>query len=1073
MSSSRLPGVYFETVVPPVPEPLPRLDIAAFVGFAPSGPLDIPVAVEDASRFQEIFGKDQRLAWDSAAGETVYAQLPPAVRAFFRNGGRRCWVVRVAGNSKAASNSFLIPGMLQASPEIPYQAGGLVARSEGSWSDDLMLNATVSFQPVAADPPQQTNDGLLIVLYSNSAPAVSPGDLLQVSFDRAPGSSPSGNMPILFVPVTAVQSATVQTSGRTAQATTVTSDGGFWFLAAEAGDFTDQPGSPPFGGTDPTVTWLAPPDSVSWLTPPRNAELWIGGWGIAADANAPKFVVVALRAQAEEIAAGSWLRVRLNAARLPTGAQELLLLVDSVRGTTAAATGVPTSPATGEQETVEIVVSGAWWVLDHNAGWKFNLSAPRVDVVTLELWVRDGSGKITTLSDLGLSSAHPFYLGYLPTDAQLYARSDNPVPPPGSALWAEVDHPRFPLAMSLDSASAATAATGQNALPVFLPLGIPGLVNPDFYQPAILPGGTALYRDGLDLGAGPRPGLPASLFLDPDLADCNAKTLLTAAFHKQYQLRREDGPGPAGEPLVKMHAVLPLEEISLLAVPDAQHLGWTKSSAAPEQLLDAPTLESISSADAVGQISLIWSEVAGATSYTLEQSADPQFSSSSTVWQGPGQAVTSPADSVQSGSFPQPSDCPGTVYFRVSASDGVIAGPWSNTLAQTLPQEAFQLCAPNTIDAPTMAPPAASRGRVILDWSDAEPNLDGYELQIAYEPAFALPFTLFKGTDTHFEVWSNLSRTAYFRVSANRGTQNSPWSTTQMVEAAVPESETYLMNSGASAVSAAGQVLLDIHQAMLRLSAARGDVFSVLGLPREFDAQSRVSYKSLLLSRMLSEDDDSTLSYAGIYFPWLIVRDAADNQPGAIRSVAPEATILGSIAALTIASGAWLAPGNQLLKGVVDLDPPTTDQAPYIFFDNHLNLVVQESPGFLAMSSFTLSPSSQLEDINVRRLLILLRRLALREGVDYVFQPNDPGFWRIVQRRFEEVLGGLFLQGAFAGTTPAESFMVRTDSSVNPPESVEQGRFIVEIRVAPSLPLEFLTVRLLQSGGDLSFSEGT
>jgi phage tail sheath protein FI len=67
----------------------------------------------------------------------------------------------------------------------------------------------------------------------------------------------------------------------------------------------------------------------------------------------------------------------------------------------------------------------------------------------------------------------------------------------------------------------------------------------------------------------------------------------------------------------------------------------------------------------------------------------------------------------------------------------------------------------------------------------------------------------------------------------------------------------------------------------------------------------------------------------------------------------------------------------------------------------------------------------------------------------------------------------MFLRGAFAGATQDESFLVRTDISVNPPESVEQGRFIVEIRVAPSLPLEFLTVRLLQSGGDLTLSEET
>ena len=48
MNTTRLPGVYFETVVPPATGTLPRMDIAAFVGFAPSGPLDVPLAIEDA-----------------------------------------------------------------------------------------------------------------------------------------------------------------------------------------------------------------------------------------------------------------------------------------------------------------------------------------------------------------------------------------------------------------------------------------------------------------------------------------------------------------------------------------------------------------------------------------------------------------------------------------------------------------------------------------------------------------------------------------------------------------------------------------------------------------------------------------------------------------------------------------------------------------------------------------------------------------------------------------------------------------------------------------------------------------
>jgi phage tail sheath protein FI len=39
---------------------------------------------------------------------------------------------------------------------------------------------------------------------------------------------------------------------------------------------------------------------------------------------------------------------------------------------------------------------------------------------------------------------------------------------------------------------------------------------------------------------------------------------------------------------------------------------------------------------------------------------------------------------------------------------------------------------------------------------------------------------------------------------------------------------------------------------------------------------------------------------------------------------------------------------------------------------------------------------------------------------------------------------------------------------LNTAESVEQGRFIVELRVAPSLPLTFLTIRFIQTG-DRSF----
>ena len=92
----------------------------------------------------------------------------------------------------------------------------------------------------------------------------------------------------------------------------------------------------------------------------------------------------------------------------------------------------------------------------------------------------------------------------------------------------------------------------------------------------------------------------------------------------------------------------------------------------------------------------------------------------------------------------------------------------------------------------------------------------------------------------------------------------------------------------------------------------------------------------------------------------------------------------------------------------------------------------------------------------------MLRRLALREGAKFVFEPNDQRFRDLIQHKFELLLTDLFQRGALVGTTPAEAFRVVVDESVNTQTSIEQGRFIIELRVAPSRPLAFLTVRLVQ-----------
>ena len=89
-----------------------------------------------------------------------------------------------------------------------------------------------------------------------------------------------------------------------------------------------------------------------------------------------------------------------------------------------------------------------------------------------------------------------------------------------------------------------------------------------------------------------------------------------------------------------------------------------------------------------------------------------------------------------------------------------------------------------------------------------------------------------------------------------------------------------------------------------------------------------------------------------------------------------------------------------------------------------------------------------------------------------MFEPNGDVLRRAVERGFTSLLGVLFRRGAFAGATASESFKVLTDDTINTDLDRDTGRFFVELRVAPALPLQFLTLRLVRSGDRLAVVEG-
>jgi phage tail sheath protein FI len=254
--------------------------------------------------------------------------------------------------------------------------------------------------------------------------------------------------------------------------------------------------------------------------------------------------------------------------------------------------------------------------------------------------------------------------------------------------------------------------------------------------------------------------------------------------------------------------------------------------------------------------------------------------------------------------------------------------------------------------------------------------------------------------------------------------------------------------------------LIDVQSALVKLCAARSDVLAVLSLPQHFKRREALEWQRRFTTQP-SFLDGAALSYAAVYHPWLQVSEQVTPQWSPLRATPPDGSVCGMIAARELTRGPWITPANVPLLGAVDLTPSLTSADWSDLFNAHFNIVRQVPGQFTLLSAHTLSVDPLLLQISVRRLLIYLRKLALLRGNRYVFAANNESFRRRVQVSFENTLAALVGLGGLV------AFQVVTGDEINTPNDYDNGRFLIELKVAPTLPIEFITIVLLRSGENL------
>jgi phage tail sheath protein FI len=199
-------------------------------------------------------------------------------------------------------------------------------------------------------------------------------------------------------------------------------------------------------------------------------------------------------------------------------------------------------------------------------------------------------------------------------------------------------------------------------------------------------------------------------------------------------------------------------------------------------------------------------------------------------------------------------------------------------------------------------------------------------------------------------------------------------------------------------------------------------------------------------------------SYAALVYPWARVIDPLG---GGVRDVPPAGFVAGLYARTDVEVGVHKAPANAELRGVAGTTVFVNEAMQGGLNPRGIN-AIRSFPGrgVVLYGARTVSSNPDLRFVNVRRLLMMIERALYLATQWAVFEPNDVYTQHKIRLSIATFLETLWRRGALAGAQADQAFFVKCDEDNNPPTERDQGRLLAEVGVAPTLPGEFIVLRL-------------
>jgi hypothetical protein len=212
---------------------------------------------------------------------------------------------------------------------------------------------------------------------------------------------------------------------------------------------------------------------------------------------------------------------------------------------------------------------------------------------------------------------------------------------------------------------------------------------------------------------------------------------------------------------------------------------------------------------------------------------------------------------------------------------------------------------------------------------------------------------------------------------------------------------------------------------------------------------------------------------AAVYYPWLVT---ADPVTGASAAAPPSGFVAGIYGQVDATQGVWRSPAGvqTTLLGTTGVDPGgvMTDPQQGVLNTSAVNCLRQfPGIGTVVFGARTTAGADantaqqQWRYVAVRRMALFLEQTLYASLTWAVFEPNAAPLWSALTQEVTAFMLSLFRQGAFAGRTPSQAFVVQCDATTTTPQDVANGVVNLLVGFAPLVPAEFVVVRIAQLVG--------